>query len=98
MLGHEQNLVKRCLKGVENEPAYIPRPNKGTEQLQPEASHLPIPMWMSRNMQSIISAAYLSRHGVWTQQQSKEVELSTDSKEHVSHVRGQHNMFVSYIT
>jgi hypothetical protein len=98
MLGHEQNLVKRCLKGVENEPAYISRPNNGTEQLQLEASYLPIPMWMSRNMQIIISAEYLSRHGAWTQQQSKEVELSTDSKEHVSHGRGQLYMFVSYIT
>jgi hypothetical protein len=100
MLDHKQNLVKRCLEGVENEPAYIPRPNKGTEKLQPEASHLPIPMWMSRNMQNIISAEYLSTHGAQTQQQqqSKEVELSTDFKEHVSNVRGQHYMFVCYIT
>jgi hypothetical protein len=90
--------VKLRLKGVENEPAYIPRPNKGPEQLQPEASHLPNPMWMSRNMQSIISAEYLSRHGAQIQQQNKEVELSTDFKEHVSNVRGQHYMFVSYIT
>jgi hypothetical protein len=70
----------------------------GTEQLQPEVNHLPIPMWMSRNMQNIISAQYLSRHGAYTQQQSKEVELSTDSIEHVSNVRGQHYMFVSHIT
>jgi hypothetical protein len=90
--------VKGCLKGVETEPAYIPRPNKGTEQLQPEASHLTIPMWMSRSIQNIISAEYLSRRGASKQQQSKEVELSTDSKELVSNARGQHYMFVCYVT
>jgi len=63
MLGHEQNFVKRCIRRVENEPACIPRPNMGTEQLQPKASHLPIPMWMSKNMQNINPAEYLSRYG-----------------------------------
>ena len=54
MLRHEQNLVKRRLKRVKTEPTYIPRPNMGAEQLQPEVSHLTIPIWMSRNMQNII--------------------------------------------